>query len=59
MPQGFRQPDKVLRLKRSLYGLKQSPLNFFKRLKEALENTGFQQSKNDYCLFIGKDVICV
>jgi hypothetical protein len=59
MPQGFRQPNKVLRLKRSLYGLKQSPLNFFKRLKQALQNTGLQQSKNDHCLFIGNDVICV
>ena len=32
MPQGFRQEGKVLRLKKSLYGLHQSPLNFFKHL---------------------------
>ena len=30
MPQGFRQDGKVLRLKKSLYGLRQSPLNFFR-----------------------------
>jgi hypothetical protein len=60
MHQGFRQPNKVLRLKQSLYGLKQSPLNFFKPLKQALQNTGLQQSKNNHCLFIiGNDVICV
>ena len=29
MPHGFSQSGKVLKLKRSLYGLKQSPRNFF------------------------------
>ena len=29
MPQLFEKPGHMLRLKRSLYGLRQSPLNFF------------------------------
>jgi len=59
MPQMFRQEGKVLRLKKSLYGLRQSPLNFFLRLKTTLEARGLEQSPNDPCLFIGSDVICV
>ena len=46
-------------MKHSLYGLRQSPLNFFKLLRSALEKAGLKQSKNDPCLFIGKDVICI
>ena len=41
MPKGFREPGKVLKLKRSLYGLKQSPRNFFHHLKENLGKAGF------------------
>ena len=44
MPQGFWQDGKVLRLKKSLYGLRQSPLNLFRQLKNALLNRGFRQS---------------
>jgi len=59
MPQGSRQEGKVLKLKKSLYGLRQSPLNFFKRLRDALVSRGFKQSESDPCLFISKKVICV
>ena len=59
MPQGFRQEGKLLRLKKSLYGLHQSPLNFFKCLQDALVSQGFKQSESDPCLFISKKVICV
>ena len=59
MTQGFWQDGKVLRLKKSLYGLHQSPLNFFRRLKNALLNQGFKQSDSDPCLFISNEVICV
>jgi hypothetical protein len=37
MPQGFAEHGQVLKLKRSLYGLKQSPINFFLFLKAKLE----------------------
>lgn len=49
----------VLKLNRSVYGLKQSPKNFFKLLKTNLENCGLTQSRLDPCLFIGPKVICV
>lgn len=35
MPRGFSQPGKVLKLKRSLYGLCQSPRNFFQHQRES------------------------
>lgn len=59
MPQGFPQEGKVLKLKRSLYSLKQSPLHFFKRLRGALDKAGLKPSSNDPCLFSGEKVICV
>ena len=51
--------DHVLKLKRSVYGLKQSPKNFFKLLKSNLLAVGFVQSSFDPCLFISPTVICV
>ena len=60
MPRGFRQPGKVLKLKRSLYGLKQSPRNFFLHLKSKLEAAGFESKESvDPCLFISDKVICL
>jgi hypothetical protein len=59
MPRGFGEDGKVLRLKKSLYGLKQSPRNFFLHLKGKLEKVGFTQSENDPCLFMNDKVICI
>jgi len=59
MPKLFERPGYVYRLKKSVYGLRQSPLNFFKCLKEGLENRGFRQSPNDPCLFVSDDVLCL
>jgi hypothetical protein len=60
MPRGFYQPGKVLKLKRSLYGLRQSPRNFFQHLKAKLELIGFEANDNiDPCLFISDKVICL
>ena len=53
------KPGHVLKLKRSLYGLVQSPKNFFKHLKGNLEKSGFKQSQHDPCLFISEKVICL
>ena len=36
MPRGFQIPGKVLKLNKSLYGLKQSPRNFYNHLKDKL-----------------------
>ena len=64
MPHGFKQYDKhgrpkVLKLKRALYGLRQSPRAFWLHLTEKLERCGLKQSKLDPCLFIGNKVICI
>jgi len=60
MPRGFRVPGKVLKLKQSLYGLWQSPQNFFQFLKGNLEKVGFTAMTDlDPCLFISDKVICL
>jgi hypothetical protein len=61
MPKGFKKQGKVLKLKRALYGLRQSPRTWFEHLKGKLtsDSVGFEQSPNDPCLFYTKDVICV
>ena len=53
------EPVHVLKLDRSIYGLVQSPKNFFKHLKGNLESSGFSQSQHDPCLFISDTVICL
>ena len=60
MPRGFSKPHTVLRLKKSLYGLKSAPIQFFKFLKDKLEKCGFEQQLDvDSCLFISETVICL
>ena len=59
MSRGFKEEGKVLKLQRSLYGLRQSPRNFFECLKENLIKVGFKQSEVDPCLFISEKVICL
>ncbi|KAL1206220.1 Retrovirus-related Pol polyprotein from transposon RE2 [Cardamine amara subsp. amara] len=53
LPPGFRHthPDKVCRLQKSIYGLKQAPGCWFKKLSDALLQFGFKQSYDDYSLF--------
>ena len=55
----FKGDDHVLRLNRSVYGLRQSPKNFFEYLKGNLKTAGFTPSKLDPCLFISDKVICL
>ena len=59
MPRGFKENGRVLKLNQSLYGLKQSPRNFFLHLKENLEKVGLKQCESDPCLFISKKVVCL
>ncbi len=51
--------DKVLKLKKSLYGLKQSPCTFYQHLSKSLQRRGWSVSSIDPCLFMKKDMICV
>ena len=51
---GTRRDDKqyVLRLRKSLYGLKQASANWYDMLKKGLELRGFKESIADPCVFI-------
>ena len=60
MPRGFSEPGCVLKLKKSLYGLRQAPINFFNHIKGKLEHAGFKSNDTiDSCLFISDKVICL
>jgi hypothetical protein len=47
----------VLRLNKSLYGLKRAGYNWFAKLCNGLLDRGFTQSDIDACVFFGKDCI--
>ena len=59
MPRMFETPGHILRLNGSLYGMKQSPLNFYNHLTEGLEVCGFRSSDIDPCLCFNDNVICL
>jgi hypothetical protein len=44
--------DKVLKLKKAIYGLKQSGLKWNETITKYLHSIGFKQSSNDPCLFL-------
>ena len=61
-PKGFLRKDKkdsVLRLLKSVYGLKQTPKSFFDKISEGFIERGLEQSKLDKRLFMKKDMLCV
>ena len=47
----------ILKLEKSLYGLKQASANWYDMLKKALEDIQFCKSAADPCVFIKKDMI--
>ena len=59
MPLGFRKKGKVLKLKKTLYGLRQSPREFWKYLTKAMKKCKMETSTFDPCMFIGERVIAV
>ena len=59
MPLGFRQKGKVLCLKKTLYGLRQSPRMFWKYLTNAMKACEMEASGFDPCMFIGERVVAV
>ena len=53
-PEGYvdpKHPDKVCLLKRSLYGLKQSPKQWNNRFNEFLMSHGYNRSEYDSCVY--------
>ncbi len=63
LPIGFDAPNSdnrkfyVLRLNKSLYGLKQAGYNWFAKLSNGLQDRGFVQSNIDPCVFFGTGCI--
>ena len=59
MPRGYKEDGYVFKLNKCLYGLRQSPKNFFEHLTAQMKSIGFWSSNTDSCLFIRKDCICI
>jgi hypothetical protein len=47
----------VLKLKKSLYGLKQASLNWFEKLRQGLMDRGFTPSEIDPCLYLKENMV--
>jgi hypothetical protein len=56
-PAGQSRKHYVLRLNKSLYGLKQAGYNWFAKLSNGLEDCGFVPSSIDPCVFFGQGCI--
>ena len=63
MPPGYERSDKagvpliIMKLKESIYGLRQSPKNWFGTMDEGLGDIGFHPLKSDPCVYIYEDVV--
>ena len=51
LPAEFESPNKVILLQKSVYELRQSPLNFYKHLWQGFESREFTKSRYNDCLF--------
>ncbi|MFS8006619.1 putative RNA-directed DNA polymerase [Helianthus anomalus] len=64
-PIGFENrehPEYVCKLRKAIYGLKQSPRSWFGKMAEFLEQNGYQPTAADHSLFvkqIGDKVVCI
>jgi hypothetical protein len=50
LPEGYRDGNKVAHLKRCIYGLKQSPREWYSHLTAHLRRSGFDTSNFDPCV---------
>ena len=57
LPSGFETINKVLLPQQLVYGLRQSPLNFYEHLHQGLESRNFIKPDHDDCLFTNVEVI--
>ncbi len=59
-PEGMEGIPEVLKLKKSLYCLKQSPMNFNNTINKFIESMGFKRCVSDHCLYAlwnGRDIM--
>ena len=59
LPMGFNHTNKnkVLKLKKNLYGLKQAGRNWWLKLAEGLKDMGFKPSQADPCVHLRNDAV--
>jgi hypothetical protein len=57
LPDGFKVPGKLLRLRRALYGLRRSPLLWLQELSSALLELGLKPIPEAQCLFTNGRII--
>ena len=56
-PEGFVKKGKenlVCRLKKSFYGLKQAPKQWYQRFNSFMTNLGYCKTQDDHCVFVKK-----
>ena len=58
-PRNYEVPGKVLRLNRNLYGMRESPLNWFRTLSAGLERIGLRPCPSEPCLFTKKGILVI
>lgn len=51
IPEGYEKPEKVCLLNRAMYGLKQTPSTWNKKLTSLLKQEGMIQLRSDQCIF--------
>lgn len=56
-PAGFEKPGFCLKLQRALYGLRSSPLLWYKDFTETLESLGLVRIPEAHCLYVGRKIV--
>ncbi|KAF7136791.1 hypothetical protein CNMCM5793_006309 [Aspergillus hiratsukae] len=57
MPPGYRRPGRVLKLKKALFGLKQSPVLWQRLFKRSLQDIGFHPIPHEPCCMAKGDIL--